>query len=177
MPGSFSDFPALNLFTDRKVSGKRIGNGRIPERVIFYSDSMGVVSRLAKNHTLKPERRLNFRYVVIDAQEHGLDAETLDAIGSDPMASVGKTFLHPFGPFRNVGTRNHKTVIEYRETDFLPLIEFAHWVVGFHGTTRDLLRRATIGSFRNCNICESSFPRGCSGITKLCHDRDPLKGI
>src|SRR5208282_5272054 len=70
MPGSFSDFPALNLFTDRKVSGERIGNGRIPERVIFYSDSMRAVSRLAKNHTLKPERRLNSRYVVIDAQEH-----------------------------------------------------------------------------------------------------------
>jgi len=126
MPGSFSDFPALNLFTDRKVSGERIGNGRIPERVIFYSDSMRAVSRLAINHTLKPERRLNSRYVVIDAQEHRLDAETLDGIGSDPMASVGKTFLHPFGPFRNVGTRNHKAVIEYRETDFLPLIEFAH---------------------------------------------------
>ena len=116
--GSFSDFPALNLFTDRKVSGERIGNGRIPERVIFYSDPMRAVSRLAKNHTLKPERRLNSRYVVIDAQEHRLDAETLDVIGSDPMASVDKTFLHPFGPFRNVGTRNHKAVIEYRETDF-----------------------------------------------------------
>src|SRR5580700_10413204 len=167
MPGSFSDFPALNLFTDRKVSGDRIGNGRIPERVIFYSDSMCAVGRLAKNHTLKPERRLNFRYVVIDAQEHRLDAETLDVIGSDPMASVDKTFLHPCGPFRNVGTRNHKAVIEYRETDFLPLIEFAHWAVGFHGTTGDLLRKSTFGLFRNCNIRGSSFPRGCSGSRRI----------
>src|SRR5580704_18012333 len=92
----------------------------------FILTSMRAVSRLAINHTLKPERRLNFRYVVIDAQEHRLDAETLDVIGSDPMASVDKTFLYPCGPFRNVGTRNHKAVIEYRETDFLPLIEFAH---------------------------------------------------
>ena len=46
MPGSFSDFPALNLFTDRKVSGERIGNGRIPERVIFYSDSNIKLRRL-----------------------------------------------------------------------------------------------------------------------------------
>src|SRR5271165_7355549 len=90
MPGSFSDFPALNLFTDRKVSGERIGNGRIPERVIFYSDSMRAVSRLAINHTLKPERRLNSRYVVIDAQEHRLDAETLDVIGSDQWLPSAK---------------------------------------------------------------------------------------
>src|SRR5271165_5068975 len=88
--GSFSDFPALNLFTDRKVSGERIGNGRIPERVIFYSDSMRAVSRLAINHTLTPERRLNSRYVVIDAQEHRLDAETLDVIGSDQWLPSAK---------------------------------------------------------------------------------------
>ena len=32
----------------------------------------------------------------------------------------------------HVGTRNHQAVIKYRETDFLPLIEFAHRLVGFH---------------------------------------------
>src|SRR5260370_33298353 len=102
------------MLTDRKVSVESIGNGRRPELVIFYSGSMRAVSRLAINHSLKPERPLNSRYLVIDTQEHRLDAETLDVIGSDPMASVGKTFLHPFGPFRNVGTRNHKADIEYR---------------------------------------------------------------
>jgi hypothetical protein len=58
--------------------------------------------------------------------------ETLDVSGSDAMGSVDKTFLHPFDPFRNVGTRNYQAAIEYRETVFPPSIECVHRLVGFH---------------------------------------------
>jgi hypothetical protein len=64
---SFPDFAVPDFLANRNMTDERIDSGPIPESIRFGWEAQTAVSRAAKNHCLKPERRADAPFVEIDS--------------------------------------------------------------------------------------------------------------
>jgi hypothetical protein len=64
---SFPDFAVPDFLANRNMTDERIDSGPIPESIRFGLQAKTAVSRAAKNHCLKPERRADAPFVEIDS--------------------------------------------------------------------------------------------------------------